>query len=51
MFLISATFNMGNYEDIMKRYYCKALSAVERAGDDVCVCVCFYCMCVSLKIC
>lgn len=30
MFLISATFNMCNYEDIMERYYCKvALSVTE----------------------
>lgn len=47
MFLISATFNICNYEDIMKRYDSKvALPVVELLGDDVesvffgvCVCV------------
>lgn len=36
MFLISAKFNMCNYEDIMKRYDCKVtLSVIELFGDCV----------------
>lgn len=53
MFLISATFNMCNYEDIMKRYDCKvALSVVEllREGAEPVFWVCIVCSCSMSKL-
>lgn len=52
MFLISATFNICNYEDIMKRYDCKvALPGVELFRDDTqCGFECILCVPVYLAV-
>lgn len=51
MFLISVTFNICNYGDIMKRYDCKvARSIVELLGDGAEVCV-LVCACLRHTVC